>query len=258
MTNIVDLTRSSPPDVQASNWKSWPTALEEAIKNAQPDRLRRTLSVLCRNLPDAAKSAAFLLLVSDDMAKVKPKRQTNAGVDGQRMGNDNNKKILTESLNEDPSEVETQDDDEDDDEDEDGSQDDDEDDDGEEDQNEEAEEQKVANDDNNDRKKDKENEGKEEGKKHAGVSTKQDVPGIESSHSATAILNGKKRLRSKYAVCSNCKEEFDVTQNGKKACRWHDGMNLCTRGWVFFFSKRKPRLRASRDSRGRYGGRFLG
>ena len=205
-------------------------ALEEAIRTAQPDRLRRTLSVLCRNLPDAAKSAAFQLLVSDDMVKVKPKRQANVGVDGRRMRTDYNKKILAESLNEDPSEVETHDDDEDDDEDD--SQDGNEDDDGEEDQNEEAEEQKVANDDRTDRKKDKENEGKEEAKKYAGVSNKQDLQGIESSPSATAMLTGKKRLRSKYAVCSNCEEEFDVTQNGKKACRWHDGMNFCTSGWV--------------------------
>ena len=37
------------------------------------------------------------------------------------------------------------------------------------------------------------------------------------------ISAGVKRLRSRYATCSNCLEEFDVTQNGKIDCVWHPG-----------------------------------
>lgn len=211
-------------------------ALEEAIKTAQPDRLRRTLSVLCRNLPDAAKSAAFQLLVSDDMVKVKSKRQVKAGLDGQRKKNGVSGEVSAKSLIEGPSEPETRDDDEDDDEDE-NQDDDDEDDedesqdeDEEEEENEEAEEQRIAAKDKFNRKKDKGKEGGKGREKYAAVLNQQDIQEKESSHSATAILHGNKRLRAKYAVCSNCQEEYDVTQNHKKACRWHDGMNLCTKG----------------------------
>ncbi|KAK7535850.1 uncharacterized protein J3D65DRAFT_626472 [Phyllosticta citribraziliensis] len=36
----------------------------------------------------------------------------------------------------------------------------------------------------------------------------------------SAPPRGKKRPR--YAVCSLCREEFDVTQNSKTACKYHD------------------------------------
>ena len=35
--------------------------------------------------------------------------------------------------------------------------------------------------------------------------------------------NGQKRLRSRYAICANCREEFDVTSNDKHDCVWHTG-----------------------------------
>lgn len=32
-----------------------------------------------------------------------------------------------------------------------------------------------------------------------------------------------KRLKSRYATCEHCSEEFDVTDNGNNECVWHDG-----------------------------------
>lgn len=212
-------------------------ALEDAIKTAEPHRLRKTLSVLCRNLPDAAKSTAFLLLVSNDMVKRKPKLKNNAGVDGQKIEQSINGEFLAKSLNEDHDEDETHDGEED--HAEDKTQDDDEDDEDDEndednEDDEEADEPKVAAYHKNYRKDTGEEgkEGKQEGGKYAEVPIKKDVRGVEGSHNPTAILRGKKRWRSKYSLCSNCEQEFDVTYNGKKACRWHDGMNLCTQGRV--------------------------
>lgn len=39
-------------------------------------------------------------------------------------------------------------------------------------------------------------------------------------------LAGSKRLRSRYAFCDQCEEEFDVTTNTSTACRYHPGMTL--------------------------------
>ena len=48
-----------------------------------------------------------------------------------------------------------------------------------------------------------------------------------SDHRATThVQKAPKRLRPRFATCINCDQEFDVTDNGKKACRWHDGMAL--------------------------------
>ena len=38
-----------------------------------------------------------------------------------------------------------------------------------------------------------------------------------------------KRFRPRYAECQNCEEEFDVTQNEQKLCRYHPGMYLASR-----------------------------
>ena len=43
----------------------------------------------------------------------------------------------------------------------------------------------------------------------------------------THVQKAPKRLRPRFATCINCDQEFDVTDNGNKACRWHDGMGLC-------------------------------
>ena len=40
----------------------------------------------------------------------------------------------------------------------------------------------------------------------------------------TFVQKAPKRLRPRFATCINCDQEFDVSDNGRKACRWHDGM----------------------------------
>ena len=50
----------------------------------------------------------------------------------------------------------------------------------------------------------------------------------EEEHNGVAALQtkGVKRLRSKFATCINCSEEFDVTDNGKYSCTWHPGTSV--------------------------------
>ena len=45
---------------------------------------------------------------------------------------------------------------------------------------------------------------------------------------AVVQTNGVKRLRSKFATCLNCSDEFDVTNNGKYSCVWHPGIFVLT------------------------------
>ena len=40
---------------------------------------------------------------------------------------------------------------------------------------------------------------------------------------AKAMSNDLKRVRPRYTMCENCSEEFDVTDNVKGACVYHDG-----------------------------------
>jgi hypothetical protein len=35
-----------------------------------------------------------------------------------------------------------------------------------------------------------------------------------------------KRIRPRFAVCTNCKEEFDVAENTQESCNYHSGMTL--------------------------------
>jgi hypothetical protein len=46
----------------------------------------------------------------------------------------------------------------------------------------------------------------------------------ENTNSVPATTTGPKRLRTRYARCTNCKEEFDVSENTKKSCSYHPGM----------------------------------
>lgn len=41
-----------------------------------------------------------------------------------------------------------------------------------------------------------------------------------------AETTGKKRYRGKFAICDNCEEQYDVSNNHKGDCTWHDGMYL--------------------------------
>ena len=49
----------------------------------------------------------------------------------------------------------------------------------------------------------------------------EEVPQIRSNGVAAI---GVKRLRSRFATCTNCSEEFDVTENGRYSCVWHPGI----------------------------------
>ena len=50
----------------------------------------------------------------------------------------------------------------------------------------------------------------------------------EASEKVTTVPEltqaGPKRLRMRYAICINCKEEFDVSENTRKSCSYHPGM----------------------------------
>ncbi|OJJ50605.1 hypothetical protein ASPZODRAFT_126497 [Penicilliopsis zonata CBS 506.65] len=37
----------------------------------------------------------------------------------------------------------------------------------------------------------------------------------------TPVKMGSKRLRPRYGICENCDEEFDLTTNSKRSCRYH-------------------------------------
>lgn len=52
------------------------------------------------------------------------------------------------------------------------------------------------------------------------VEEEEDGPRVVSN----GVANGVKRLRSRYATCTNCSEEFEVTNNGEYSCVWHPGM----------------------------------
>lgn len=51
----------------------------------------------------------------------------------------------------------------------------------------------------------------------------EDHPRIFPNGSTVIQTNGVKRLRSKFATCTHCSEEFDVADNGKDSCVWHPG-----------------------------------
>ena len=44
-----------------------------------------------------------------------------------------------------------------------------------------------------------------------------------STEDAEATATSLERLRPRYAMCENCSEEFDVMDNEKGACSYHDG-----------------------------------
>lgn len=47
--------------------------------------------------------------------------------------------------------------------------------------------------------------------------------GGQDAHPVLAPSTGNKRMRSRYVVCENCNEEFDVTENYQGDCIWHPG-----------------------------------
>ena len=56
--------------------------------------------------------------------------------------------------------------------------------------------------------------------------SEEDSDSEEDATPSPVATGTSKRVRSRYATCKNCEEEFDATRNGKKDCRWHPGMPL--------------------------------
>jgi cobalamin biosynthesis protein CobT len=164
--------------------------------------LRKTLYTLCDESPPAARKAASILLVSSDMIRSKRGGRSNAGAGDRNARHDHNGTERDANRSDDhkdedlKEELSEEDEDEDDEEEED-------DEDEEEEEVDEDDDESDANEDDDDDEDDEDNE--EEDKKRNKT-------------------NGHKRLRSRYSECENCGKEFDVTQNGKTACNWHDGM----------------------------------
>lgn len=55
-----------------------------------------------------------------------------------------------------------------------------------------------------------------------------DRGGIEDSdfsdeETTDRAATGQKRSRQRYEICGQCEKEYDVMQNGKTSCQWHDG-----------------------------------
>lgn len=66
-----------------------------------------------------------------------------------------------------------------------------------------------------------ESDGNDEGTSNNGADQRRN----EASDFVGLTSNDLKRMRSRYAVCETCKEEFDVLDNRSGSCRWHDGEN---------------------------------
>lgn len=69
---------------------------------------------------------------------------------------------------------------------------------------------------------DSEETSDENSNENSGESEDEDEAKNGTGSIETASTN-LKRLRPRYAICGNCSEEFDVTDNGKKACSYHYG-----------------------------------
>ncbi|KAI4284986.1 MAG: hypothetical protein L6R38_001001 [Xanthoria sp. 2 TBL-2021] len=140
---LIDLTTpsSSPPEDSPSL-----QALQVAIDEAQPERLRNALRSLCSNSKDTARAAQAILLVPVDRPRPKP---TSA-----------------------------------------------------------AEEEGEDTDEN----------GEDTDQSESESSSKDEAAAAEETRNT---VHGLKRLRPRYATCTNCEEEFDITQNESGDCVYH-------------------------------------
>ncbi len=207
MTEIIDLTRSSTYRTQISSADPRLRALTKAIKSARPHRLRKTLYTLCDESPAAARKAASILLVSSDMISSKRGGRSTVGAGDRKARNDHNGTEQDADRSDDHKDEDLEEklsDEEDEEDDEDG------DDDKEDD--EEVDEVDGGDDD------DDESDGNEED------DDDEDDEDNDEEDKKRNRANRHKRLRSRYSECENCGKEFDVTQNGKTACNWHDGL----------------------------------
>lgn len=148
---LIDLTTpsSSPPEDSPSL-----QALQVAIDEAQPERLRNALRSLCSNSKDTARAAQAILLVPVDRPRPKP---TSA-----------------------------------------------------------AEEEGEDTDEN----------GEDTDQSESESSSKDEAAAAEETRNT---VHGLKRLRPRYATCTNCEEEFDITQNESGDCVYHPGKSAGSR-----------------------------
>lgn len=161
-TQIIDLTSPTPAKTSRADRLDG-AALEKAISSARLDRLRATLSAICRRSLEAERIACRLLVA--DPPRLRKRKRSDADVAWE----DNDiEDCQNESLDEE----------------------------------EEAEDVASDEDDCRDESSSSENSG--------GISI------------ATGRLMTSKQ-RPKYAKCDRCKQEFDVTKNKKRRCRWHHG-----------------------------------
>lgn len=68
-----------------------------------------------------------------------------------------------------------------------------------------------------------EDEDEEDSDKSSNGSEEEEEENGDNLEDTEATSNTLKRLRPRYAMCENCSEEFDVTDNVKGACVYHDG-----------------------------------
>ncbi len=211
MAEIIDLTRSSNYRTQISSADPRLRALTKAIKSARPHILRKTLYTLCDESPAAARKAASILLVSSDMIRLKRGGRSTVGAGKRKARNDHSgteqdanrsddhdDEDLEEKLSEEEDEEDNEEEEEDDDDDEDDEDD------------EDVDEVGGGVDDDDESNATEEDDGDVDDEDNDEEDKKRNR------------ANGHKGLRSRYSECEKCGKEFDVTQNGKTACNWHN------------------------------------
>ena len=172
---IVDLTSARPDEHQKDSLDGSDHLLQDALSDANRDRLYETLLVLCRS-NDIAQRVKDMLLVGEDRVQSKMY---------------NKKRDLSDDENDKDSDSEAED-----------------------------SEDEVEDEDEGD-------ESDESTSANDVISTEPSRGGYHNIHENRGVSGqvptGLKRLRSRYAECHNCSEEFDVTQNQKHDCIWHPG-----------------------------------
>ena len=74
-----------------------------------------------------------------------------------------------------------------------------------------------------------EDDAKRKGKPKNNLKRKLEVAGSAAAEETLVdarSTSGQKRLQSRYVMCSQCDEEYDVTENSAESCSWHLGMAL--------------------------------
>ena len=69
-----------------------------------------------------------------------------------------------------------------------------------------------------------EESGESKDDRHVGRNGEEDPGSRKQISQIGTEVTSKKRMRPRYTECENCGEEFDVTRNERKLCRYHPGM----------------------------------